>query len=427
METPIDFTPSKSFYMNLLEDIIFFLVFYPPFTIILYYVTKHPFAVYKGLLLVIPVILMQVIRNKSKYISLLVLGHIFLITVFFFIAGPLVEKVVYIAFLSITSIISVQKRFATINNFFGWEHLFFGEGILLLCYFISVYFELPFLQSFISIPALLVALAFVAYLHLIKMGEMLDWIHPNSQEMIAPIKKFNRNVTFGFILSILFFIYLTPRLGITRGLSAVLRWGGNSIKRILRFILNRRFYSYRNFSLPTPPVEENSVNAMDDLIEYVEKTQEIIFLEELDWYITHGLVLIAFIIILVILAYVGYMTYKKFHNSTPSNEQKDFDFPFFQTNTKSKTTLKPIFSPFSLTSLLSINEHIRKIYKKKIQQHIRTGIFMHSQDTPQEICKRIHIECTEDLQTLTSIYEKARYASGNCSKDELQYVRKRRS
>lgn len=126
------------------------------------------------------------------------------------------------------------------------------------------------------------------------------------------------------------------------------------------------------------------------------------------------------------LIYGGIQLYRKFHETSSSDEEKVFLSPFKPSLRKESLPLKNVLRSFTLSFGATNEQKIRKIYYKYVQQKILQGISITTLDSPKQIKDKISIP-TQDLQSLTEIYEKARYSHHTCTKEDLVEVKKKTS
>lgn len=124
----------------------------------------------------------------------------------------------------------------------------------------------------------------------------------------------------------------------------------------------------------------------------------------------------AFIILLIYLIYRGFKALMKRY--LPKSDAIEYTETIYKAYKKGNTNKRN--NNTSLFTFKTNNQKIRKIYFKKIKDYKDSQIEITPYDTPGEINKKILAKTNDSVDTLTDVYEQARYGEDELTKNDVQ-------
>lgn len=405
----------KKLYYDIMETILSYLCFYPLLASIIYLINYSKDDVLDGLLLLIPLIIMTIIRKKTKSPIRFVLYTMLVIA-----AGVILlwtDRVVFLhsIFLLSYGVYSVLKRTKLKNNFWGFGSLGGMNIFLGIIYAFAILNKIVVLQKLIFIFAFLSLLIFIIYFHYSSGDKILQWEQYSDEEHIKHLKIINVMVSIIIIITMAVILYLSKNTGLMEKLDMLYSKICDAVLGAFKIAgMSPNEYMYGNEELQYTlseeiPLDISGSSAFFDIFKLFMK---IAFF-----------VIIAVDIILIIFI-VTQKLYSRYYRKLILGEEIESTLTKEQVSEKLSALKKPL--KLLKKSVLKTNkEKLRKMYYQGIMEFKKNGVDVELWNTPLEIEKNINsIHNSLNIMEITSFYEKYRYSGDDPTKEDLSDMRK---
>lgn len=396
---------NKTLNYELVENLIYFLSFYPMLIIIYYILHKNISALLMIFSLIIPIFIMTYFRMKIKKISSFRISILLVSIISFLICMKLFNTYIFGIFLipwalrclqkaSIKQIVNFNK-----SNLINLELFLFIQ--LFLCALLK-YYIIEKLILLVSITLAIISIAYIAKIRTVRLS-----MDDNGKKTFDT--KENNIFIFSvvaFSVLIIIFMYTTGIFkvasNITNTFASKLLESNNGTP--MKVVSNENNSNFEPMQYELPMNEEiKPIGKIGTILIIISKViGKIIYIG-----------IISFTILVIVNALL--IILKKFKNKEKINIV--FEKNYFEKEIREKTNL--IKRKISKSIYSNNNERARKLYKNKIlsynKKNIKVNKFLSTQDIEKEILNKTN----ENIQSLTQVYEKARYSNIEITKEEL--------
>jgi len=267
--------------------------------------------------------------------------------------------------------------------------------------YLSTYFGLE-RSIYFTGSTLAIMVSAIIYTHIDNLDARLNSLEGHNLRYIGDILHGNnKDIAFfaGTVAFIGFFVFFLPIDELGRVILGALLWISSLIARFNQAIFPEAFLDPAE---PPPFFEEGGEGGVF-LEQTVEVTRSYLW-QMISTFLTNAALILFVTAIVFALAYA-------FRQSFYQNRRKVITHTELSTNTDEVSNL----SQSILSDILSliprpkdfIKHPIRRAYIKKVNSHIKSGVAITNSDTPEVIATKIHP--TENINELTTLYEKVRY------------------
>lgn len=400
---------NKTLNYELVENLIYFLSFYPILAAIHYITHKNVLSLLSIFLVIIPIFTMTYFRIKIKKISSFRISIFLVLIVSFLICMKLFNTYVFGIFLILWTLQCLQKASIKQRVKFNKSHLICLELFLFLQLFLCALLKYYLIEKVILIVSITIAIISTTYIAKIRTVRLsMD----DSGRKTFDTKENNIFIFSLAALSILIIIFMY-----TTGIFKVASNITNSFAS--KFLeptngITMDFVNNENNSDLRPMKDELP---FDEGVESISKFGTILaIIVKVIGKIVY-IVIMSIIILLIVNSLI--IILKKLKNQEKVNLV--FEEDYFKKEIREKT--KVIKRKINKVIYKNNNEKIRRLYKNKVLSYSRKNIKINKFLSTKEIEKEIFNKTNENIQNLTQVYEKARYSNLEVSKEELVKIK----
>ena len=400
---------NKTLNYELVENLIYFLSFYPILAAIHYITHKNVLSLLSIFLIIIPIFTMTYFRIKIKKISSFRISIFLVLIVSFLICMKLFNTYVFGIFLIPWTLQCLQKASIKQKVKFNKSYLICLELFLFFQLFLCALLKYYLIEKVILIVSITIAIISITYIAKIRTVRLsMD----DSGRKTFDTKENNIFIFSLAALSILIIIFMY-----TTGIFEVASNITNSFAS--KFLeptngITMDFVNNENNSDLRPMKDELP---FDEGVESISKFGTILAIIVK----VIGKILYIAIMSIIILLIVNSLIIilKKLKNQEKVNLV--FEEDYFKKEIREKT--KVIKRKINKVIYKNNNEKIRRLYKNKVLSYSRKNIKINRFLSTKEIEKEIFNKTNENIQNLTQVYEKARYSNLEVSKEELVKIK----
>lgn len=419
------FNDSKPMAYSILEDIFYFCMIYPALVVIINIFSKSIFVMLSGLYLILPIILLTIIRRKTKrFISFFGLNlFLYIISsfIFFITAAPIYLICIYAPFIITASMLSIHIRYNSENKFISLNHFILGEIVILFFYIVAALNGYNFAMTLIIIIEILFSLLFIIYFHIARTDKLLQWEEQNTLIVDKKIHSAKRYFTAGICGLLGIVIYLVFGTGLVKYLDIIENYFLSVLYRLMHPGVSANIVSSQIQSSRNPAMERPAM--LDAMIGKSAKPNifAIYFLKFLE-IIIFSIIIIFFIKMLLNIAKSVYQGFYK--NSFTEKEERETVFSIDDTSKRFFEGLNSLKNKLIIPFDMSSRVRIRKLYEKIITKYKNQKVEIFNSDTPGEIENSIAREHYYFSTEITELYEKARYSNEDITKEDYENMKK---
>lgn len=244
--------------------------------------------------------------------------------------------------------------------------------------------------------------------HAGKLQEQMERFMSKPTQPARQIRRYNQLIFAVYAVIALVLLTLSPMLGLQR----IFPWLGRQAIKLLRLILS---LIKPGEDEPLPP-DEMAGGPME-MAPMPEQPAWLAFLGMLFYYLMNVLFYVG---LLAVLIYCIFWIYRRFYKNTQSIDKSESLVPrlFQDIKKQARQTGKRLLRPFGRTD----EEKIRDAYTRLVSFLIKQGFVWQSGLSPRKYAAAVQAESGPDIQVLTEIYEKARYAEGLCNTEDVKQM-----
>ncbi len=357
-------------------------------------------------LLLIPVYSVLALRFVRNFFGFLFL-HLLLFAVP--LLYPDVVSRILAALFVIADILYIYvRRLTGSNEPMSFSMTMVAFGLAAVLYFAAPALKIEFVRPTLSVLFLLQLTAYLVYFHQNNVRETLAIQEEDRNQSLGKIHSFNNRILLAFVLVML----LLVGAGLIFRLDVVLAEIGHLLftgfKALIRLLFRGGSEDEESGEVPKETVPDGGGGPLlpaDDTEPF------------LIWKILEAAaVVVTAVLILAGICYILYKFYKKFtEGRVEESQQADYreTTVFLERVKREKKERRPFREYF----ILSNEQKVRRLYKKRIEKQIRAGVKVEPSRTVQEIRALLP---QEDLAKISEVYEKARYSGQPVSREELR-------
>ena len=263
----------------------------------------------------------------------------------------------------------------------------------------------PLVHPYLMGAAAAMILLFFIDMHTRNVDSTLNNVNEMLNQPAQKIRRFNNKILIYFVAATAVFVILALVFRLDRVIVAV----GNALLWIIRFLVSLIPHG-QTVREESSIIAEESSKASGDTIQLVGGEAAAI------WEFLEMIVTIAVFAALIIgLLYGLYRFYKWFYSRKMGEvvaDEYEESSVYMEKEEKAVRRREPILERFRMTN----EKRIRRMYRKRLEEPMKKEQ-IHPSDAPGEI---LQILPSEELKTLTPLYEKARYSQNPISKEELK-------
>jgi len=375
-------------FQEIMLDMLYFLILFGLFA--------FPFAIMFGnlqaimylWLFAIPFFINFILRRQISSIPIMIAAHMIIpIAVLFFMPAGLIRWVTFII-VALLVVFSLTQRAHCKRKF---EVEIKGAAIIamIFLYLLSTHQGFYYMTFIYPILILLIMIGGTMHTRMVRMDYSLETAANFSAQPVKQIRAFDRKATWAVIALLLIFTAFFRYVLV------------DNVLRVLVAFINSLFSTNLE---PTPmDMEPNLPPPMSGGLNlgFIAGAGDPHPIWEYIWNIVGVVVtLLAIVTVVVVIVIAVVLIYRKMEYKAPSvapgEDEREFIPPTWISRTRKR---RP--------SSQSDNE-LRRLFYKKIRQHMKKGTLIEKSDTPLQMAERIK---AEDIHLLAEEYSKARYYS----------------
>jgi hypothetical protein len=411
-------TNEKTIAYEMFENWILFFLYYIPAAMFFSGFVSNA-ASLRGVGLLIPIALMIIIKRKVEKLSLFIGANLLVLVAVLLISPSILEKVFLTLIAAAYFIHCFKQRYDEVVRFLNLLGLLLCGPLLAFYYIVADYFNLQFIKQFIMFAAINTVVCYSIYLHKTRTQKLLEWEKGYALTFSSKVKRI-KLATSALIVTII-------------GLLNLFFWKSGMFA-LFDYIQDRigNFFRFTNESKPMPKPTQAPQGSQENMSDIMQKLggddkPNIILL--ILW---KFLEIVLTIMVIVILAYVIWLAYLKlkemyklfYYKEEKGNEKREVILPteFFSKEISSR--IRNMKNNIEEILENSNRKKIRRIYNKIIVKYKRKGVDIYASNTPYELQLKISKHSNSNLEKATSIYEKARYSTEQCSDEDVEIMKK---
>ena len=400
---------TKTLNYELVENLIYFLSFYPVLAMIYYGIYKNLLSIILPFLMILPIFIMTYFRIKIKKISTFRILILLVLIISFLISMKLFNTYILAVFLIPWAVRCLQKALIKQTVNFNKGNLIHLEVFLFLQLFLNALLKYYIIEKLILIVSIALAIISISYISKIRTVRLSMDESGN--------KTFDTKDNNIFILSlaalnilIIIFMYATGIFNVASNITNTIAnkflESTNGTTMEATFDDNKGDLELMEWELPSDEITKTNSKFGTILIIIAKILGKIIYITVM-------------IFIIFLIANVLLIILKKLKKQEKVNlvfENKDF-----KKEIREKTDV--IKTKINQSIYKNNNEKVRRLYKNKILSYNRRNIEVNKFSSAQDIEKEIFNKTNENIQGLTQIYEKARYSNIEISKEDFRKIK----
>lgn len=411
---------SKALGYELAEDWMLFWTFFMPLALILNMFPGGDILIYKGLICLLLIFVMTIVRRNIISSLKYLLVNILIVVFVFIISFTLIERFVFGGSIILYFFLSVKKRNKEVIEFYNISMLLLMEFIMLICYFIAFNYKLTLLMNLINFSSINIAITCALYLYFSSTSRLYEWEGEYIKGYSERMKKIKRTCVVFISGSIIAFVLIAWKIGLYELFD-------DFTSKILAFFNASRAFEIKPIT-KAPVVNKITPNLGDGLknLNMGGKTSNLV-----KALLNIASLILWLVIISVVIYFLFYLLIKirDFYrslrlNKTYEKEDTESLFSLEDIKTEIKERADKLMIPFNLPFNLSNRKKIRKMYYKLIKLYKTKGLPAYNFNTPNEIQGKVREVLDKDISDATLIYERARYSKGECSKEDVDKMKK---
>lgn len=405
----------KKLLYDITEMILSFLCFYPLLACVIYTAHFKNDDVLDGVLLLIPLLIMAIVRKKTKNFILYIIYTLLVIGVGIILMWTEGLIVFHSIFLLSYGIYSVYKRVKGKNNFWRFNNLAVMNIFLALIYGFALLNKFVILQKLIFTFAILSLLIFIIYFHYSSGDKLLQWEEYTDEEHIKNLKIINVMVSIMIIIAIGIIIIIAWKLGIFARLDFIY----NNFCILVFGAFKMATVSQTDFmDMKTNPMfsfeqDNGSISTMN--------TSTIMNL----FIITMKLAFFAVILIdiIAIIFVIVQKLYNRHYRKLILGEVIESTITKEQLSEKLRTLRNPL-NILKKAVFKTNKDKLRRIYYHNVMAYKKKGVEVEKWNTPEEIEDNVKAKYNVKLKEVTKFYEKFRYNVDEPTDEDLRAMKK---
>lgn len=400
----------KTLPYELIENLIYFLCAYPILAMINQITNKNKNMLYLNMLIIIPIFLMTYLRLRIKKMRGFILGISLVMLISLITIGFLLKQYVFIPFLVLFAFDCIKKSTSKQRVNFNKFNLLIVEALLIPQIIIAACSDISAFQVLTTIISILIMIISIGYICKARNVRLsMDDAHNKSFN-----KKDNNLFIVGIILLISMIIFILYKIG-------VFDEAYNLTRKFANFLLNIgkgntdnhssdiQSFIPQNGDINISGLNNNTAEAPSKLYELISKVLNVIF-NAIGIVIS---IIISYLLINRILIYI-----KKLRN----NDKITFVFNSNNEN-EIKKKISKIRHNIGKSIFLNDKEKIRKLYRDKILKYKKNNIKVNNFFSTNEIKKEVLNKAFDNIEDITSVYEKARYSNEEITKHDIEILK----
>lgn len=356
---------------------------------------------------------LYIIRRCITHLVPFFLAHALAVlpVLIYLLPGDLVGTVIISAAVAIFIFYSFAMRLTDVKN-----ETTLG-GLIVLCSAMAVgYFCAdipglsigPLIQPYLMIVSAVVLAVFFVNMHAKNVDSTLNNVNEMLNQPAQKIRKFNNRILLYFIAGTIVFVILALVFRLDQAVIAV----GQALLWVVRFLVSLIPKGSAPAEESFAP-EETPTGGGSEPLALPDGETGVIWL-----YLEKIVVVAAIAAIIALVVYGLYRFYKWFYSRKIDTVTADeYEETSVYMEKKERTGGKK--SSFWENLRPTNEKRVRRLYRKRLQEPMRKQEKIRPSDSPMEILEKMP---SQELETLTPIYEKARYSQEPISKEELKRV-----
>lgn len=410
----------KTSFNDICENIIWFFTFYPLLAMINFNRSKNINEIFIGVVAIIPIIICVLLKRKLKVVwqSLLVFSTIYILSggVFYIALDRISYGIFYIPWLirDIKKSKVVEKVKFTSNNIIA------SEVVLAISILICAILKFNDMRKLIFILSIIVGLFSVLYIHKIRTDRL--YVQDNIKRNVVSISdKYSKNIIIGIcIVGIIVVIATVSAMGAFDKAAAV-------TDKIASILTDRPDSVQVENEYDKDSIKQQA-NEMDNLQNINSEPSAFVkaifsVLKVILNIITIGLKIFVAIALMTMIYLVFNFIILKLKTK---NETDKIEYIYNSGKKEIKITERMKKYKDDIKELISNDnkKEVRRLYKKKVLKYKVKRVFLRNSFTVGEINNEIRDKANEDIESLSNIYEKARYSNEDIGDLEINQLKK---
>lgn len=410
----------KTIFNEICENIIYFFTFYPMLAMLNFHREKNLTVVFIGVISIVPILLSALIKRKLKIAWQSLLTYTLIYSIAAIVFYSLSRNFYYAVFFIPWLIRDIKNGKAVEKVKFNRNSIIASEAILAFSVLVCAILKLNELRRFIFMSAIILGLFSVIYLYKIRTDRLLveDSIRRN---VVNISDKYGKNMmisicTLGLIVVISIFAYMGlfyKAAAITDNMAALLTDGID------------------NMPLKEEQQEEMQQGASNGLTEMKSQNKEpssivkAIFavLKVILDIITFGLkIFVALALMAMVYLVFNFLLLKL--KTKNENDKIEYIYNSGKEEIKLRKRLEKYKDEIKEHIISDNRKEVRKLYRKKVLKYRGKKVILRNTFTVEEINNEIKNKTNDQLNSLSEIYEKARYSNKDISNLEVNKLKK---
>lgn len=359
------------------------------------------------LALVLAPVVSVFLRRFVQNFGLFLLGHILLMCGLFLYPTAL-TRVLAGMYIAADIIYIYARRTSGTDDPMSTMQLALAFAVALVLYYVTGKMDLENLRPMILVMFILHISVYMIYFHQLNVRGALEASAEHLNQSTKKLNGINNKIIAFYVVIMLLLI----GVGVVLRMDVVFAMLGQMLLLLLRVIVR---FLFRGDS----PEGEVIVGGEEAAVGGDSPGPGGEYVTYQFWLILEKFIIAAALIgALILLIYLIYHFYQKFvRNRVTEQSTSEFEETtiFVEKVARVKKERKSLFDYFNLTN----DKKVRHIYAKKVQKQIKAGVNVTASQTAQEIKK---VVTREDLGSITTLYEKARYSNQPISKEEVKSI-----
>ncbi|MDR3645578.1 MAG: DUF4129 domain-containing protein [Clostridia bacterium] len=423
-KSAVDYKPPA---FDFAEDFIYFCIFYPAFILINRFFDRSPLLFAEAFLLLAAAFLMTLNRRKSTKVYIYLPVQVAIVAAMLLVPGTQPVRVTFTVCTAVAAAVSLKKAVDGIRRaeykkdpsiqvsfrlFLSWGTSVWGCAILYATYMAALGFkdEGAVITCFFALPAMLAG--YEIYIHRSGTYSLVEW-KKDKNCSLERVRSFNR----------LFSVFIAAMAAIVAFLTYILIYftGLDGVdQNILAFLLKDR-------KITTPELWKQlfSPHGGTDIKRLFGSSPTgvvpkilLIILTAFFWVLVAAVCAVV-VIVLIRLIHGILMNLRKGMNGE-THLALPPESPAARIRERLRSPARAAFIPGASNAV-----KIRRLYYRAVKRFRQKGVSIERSDSPPEIGGKIASRMKTDVSDATRVYEKARYSSEECTRKDLDLLRRR--
>jgi hypothetical protein len=404
----------KKFGYELTEAVLLFLCFYPALAIVNSLVIKNNQQTYKGILLLVPIIIIVYCSSKIKRLILLIIANLTTAALGAILIGRGKFWIIYLIFLTLFALHYIRKKLKRSGAFWRFSNLTGINVFSAVVYCFTLYDTFVSLRKLVLVFSVLQLLISIVYFHFSSTSKLMKWEKYSDDKHAGTMRA--SNIMFSVLMTIIFGIIV-----FIAAITPIFSWLDWLNINIINNLLKAGNKDIRH---PESIFFQRDQQQIMRPLELEAGTYTpSAFFTSLEFIIKFIAIASAVIILIIAIVALVRKIYRVFIMKLGTDETIESTASVKEIAESLINSIKKPVLRLRNAALKNNKDKLRRLYFKAVLHYKRKGTAVEQWNTPVEIEANILKYNNTELDSVTAIYEKFRYSEEEPSDEDVEEMK----